>query len=535
MKRNVFILIILSSCIFLVFYLSSCSSLQSNIKLSKDYNFAARQIITIYIVPMSGKEKDETYERVLHLDLQARGYKVINANDLINRNFDKINITNHRQITDTLQSKKYLPYSDLYVIVSAVWDSAFVLTFYTENRYISWKEYRFAGMNVPTLTSRVSIYDRSIIEPVKAFTASDTTYILSENHDSKFLYPEYQWMVIAKQLSRELEDIPICSIVDQTKAKNQFKVSFWVDESYREAFTDSWMDRLKLRTLYANDILRSQLDIELSQIEFIEWGASFNNSLEKSLKKLYQTSTPSTNTLMIGITINKDLKQNWTDKSELGFAYLLSNYAVITAQPSFPSVGKYWNSMEEAITLVHEIGHMLGAIHIPDENSIMSPYAGSLSYEFDEVNKKIINSTKTNFLSLSDKERLISYSAELGKVKDYPSNNSNPILPAIAGVVTRINTRSEIINDNEEKTFTKLSKLLPDSLITLAVMGYVEFKDNNIEKAKNIFTQALEINPDFAEVQYYLSTVFQKEGDNEQADKYKNLAKPYSKLWIIDK
>lgn len=87
-------------------------------------------------------------------------------------------------------------------------------------------------------------------------------------------------MVIAKQLSRELEDIPICSIVDNKKATNLYKVSFWVDKSYRDEFPDTWMDRLKLRTLYANDILRSQLDIELSQLEFVEWNSNFDRDLK---------------------------------------------------------------------------------------------------------------------------------------------------------------------------------------------------------------------------------------------------------------
>jgi tetratricopeptide (TPR) repeat protein len=534
--RTTFLILIFQLTGFLItLNIAGCSSSISHVTLSQDYHFSEKQKITIYVIPSGNIERDGTYSRILHLDFQARGYEVINANDLIKKNSDKISITNHRQVADSLQSRKYLPSSDLYVVVSPVWDSAFVLKFYSEDRYIYWIEYQFAGMNVPTLTSQVSIYDRSLRDPVKSYVASDTTYVLSENNNSQWVYPEYQWMVIAKQLSRELEDIPICSIVNKTKAKNQFNVSYWVDKSYREAFPDSWIDRLKLRTLYANDILRTQLDIEISHLEFVEWNASFNKSLDNSLEKLYQTTTPNPGTLKIGITFNEELKRNWTDKSELGFAYLLSNEAVITAQPSYPSVGQYWNSIEEAITLVHEIGHVLGAIHIPDENSIMYPSAGLLSYEFDEVNKKIITATKTNFLMQDAKERLISYSEALAKTKDYPSQNANPILPAITSVIQQIDNRSQIITDNSEKTFGNLSKLLPDSAITLAVMGYVEYKDNDYKKAENHFTHALEIDPDFAEAQYYLSFVLRKNGDTKQADEYKNLAKPYANLWIIDR
>ena len=535
MRQTFLLLSFLSLAAFSILNYSACSSSPSSTKLNKDYRFSDKQTITTYIVPTGNVERDETYSWVLHLDLQARGYIVYDSNQLLKEHSDKIKIQNHRQIADSLQSKKYLPSSDVYVVVSAVWDSAFVLTFYSEDRYVYWKEYQFSGMNVPTLTSRVTFFDKAIGGPVKTFRTSDTTYILSENNDSQWFYPEYPWMVIAKQLSRELDDIPICSIIDKTPARYQFNVTFWVDQSYREAFPKTWMDRLKLRTLYANDLLRSQLDIELAQLEFVEWNASFDRTLDNNLEKLYQTTRSNSGSLQIGITFNKDLKRNWTDRKELGVAYLLSDYAAITAQPSFPSVGQDWNSIEEAITLVHEIGHILGAIHVPNKNSIMYPSAGSLSYEFDEVNKKIIGATKSNFLNEGQKNRLVPYSTELFQLKDFPENNSNPILLPIYSVVTQINGRSKILSNDSVKTFSNLSTLLPNSEITLAVMGYIEYKKNNYEKAKIFFEQVLKINPDFAEVQYYLSVVLRKDGDNEQADMYKILAKPYSKFWIIDK
>ena len=387
---------------------------------------------------------------------------------------------------------------------------------------------------VPTLTSHVSFFDQTLKEPIKSYSSTDTTYIYSEDEDSRNLYSEHPWMVIAKQLSRELTDIPICSIVDSSPSANKLKISLWVDESYREVFPNTWKDRLMLRVLYANDILRQQFDIELILSEFILWDAQFERSLENSLKKLYQSTASNPNSLQIGITLDSNLKRNWTSRSNIGLAYLLSNDAVITAQPSFPSVGQSWNSIEEAITLAHEIGHILGAIHVPDQSSIMYPSSGSLSYEFDSVNQKLIESTLSNFLNEDQKERLKKYSTELVQLKDVPTPNSNPILSPIAGVAMQINSRSKFMDDDSVRAIAYLSRILPDSVTTLAVMGYLEYKNERYEKAINNFMKVLELEPDFAEVQWYLSIVLRRSGDNEQAKIYSDLAKPYANLWVVD-
>jgi len=70
---------------------------------------------------------------------------------------------------------------------------------------------------------------------------------------------------------------------------------------------------------------------------------------------------------------------------------------------------------------------------------------------------------------------------------------------------------------------------------TLAVMGYIEFKINNrFKQARDLFTKVIELDPDFAEVHWYLSLVLRRMGDEIVADKHKEIAKPYRSLWILD-
>jgi tetratricopeptide (TPR) repeat protein len=534
MQRNVSFSISLTVALLILLFLEGCSSSLPKIELNKEYGFQNKKSVSIYVIPSGNAVLDKTYSRVVYLDLQARGYKVIDANRLFEKHSDELNINDHRQIADSLQSKKYLPVTDVYFIAQTAWDSAYVLTYYSEQIIRAQLFYSFKGMFVPTLTSHVAFFDRSIREPIKSYSSIDTTYIYSEDDNSQLLYPEFPWMVVAKQLSREFKDIPICSTINTSPDVNKFKISLWVDNSYREAFKETWKDRLKLRILYANDILRPQFNIELIISEFIEWDSQFQQTLDKTLEKLYHMKASDPKSLQIGITLNKKLKRNWNDRSNIGLAYLLGNDAVITAQPSFPSVGQLWNPIEEAITIAHEVGHILGAIHIPEESSIMFPTSGSLSYEFDNVNRRLIESTKATFFAEDEKVILQNYIQELIAIKDIPSLNSNPILvPMASGLIQKYFKNYQEI-DEPEKIFSSLSEIIPDSIYSLAVLGYIKLKFEHYEEAKDLFIKVLELDPEFAEVNWYLSKVYSKLKDRTQADIHRQAAKPYKKLWVLD-
>ena len=518
---------------FLSIVLNSCISTFKNIELKKDYDISSKSAISVFVIPTGNKNLDETYSRVFRLNLQALGYKVIDANRILQDHSDNIVTINHRQIADSLLLRKYYPSCDIFAITKPKWDSVFIATTYSEKNNIDGKYITYAGMDVLSLYSEVVLFDFSMIEPIMSFSAIDTIRVYSESDDSELLYPEHDWMMVARQLAKNLNQIDVCKVNNSISTSNKFLVSFWVDKSYREAFSEEWKNRIIRRVVFANDILREQLGIELVISEFIEWNSRFESSLDYTLSSLYMGAAPKPNMLRIGITFDKKLQTNWTDRSTIGLAVPLGVDAIISAQPSFPDLG-IWNPLEEAMTIVHEVAHILGAIHVPDEGSIMYPYSGSFSFEFDDLNRKIIQASKFNYFNVDAKKRVTNYIDNLVELRKKESKNSFPILPAIENSVFSLNLGGYSYDNYIDEIHKSFSEVIKDSLHLVATLGLVDYNFGRNEQAKSFFAKALELDPEFAEVHWYLSLGLQKMEEQTLAELHKELAKPYRKLWILE-
>jgi len=533
MRRNLLKSVSLFAITITAIFIAGCSSFQ-NIELKEEYGFQNKNIITVYVVPSGKEELDDTYAKVMCLHLQASGYKVTNANKIFKGKSEKVPWVNHRQTADMLFKDSLLPVSDIVAVVKTKWDSIPFVTKYSEQNTVDGQLVSMSGINVSRLSSEVAFYDRFLTDPVMSFSAVDTAGVQEDKEGSERFYCEHSWMIVARELTKKLESLPLCNSDNVAPATNIYRISLWVDKSYRDAYPDSWDDLLKLRVVYTNDILCNQLGIQLIIGDIVKWDSYFNTSLNRTLEKLISGSNPNPYSIRIGITRNKKIKTNWTDKRELGLAYPFKPDAVISAQPFFWQGLGSWNSLEEAITLAHEIGHMFGAMHVTDKNSIMYPFAGSMDYEFDDINKKIIEKTKYVLLNRDNELKLMEYANSLIEIRNTYPKNTVAILGPISSVYMNLFADYSYKFDKPEKLTEFLSNIIPDSVYSFAIAGLVEYNLNDLNSARKLLTKVIESEPEFAEAHYYLSNILKRLGEDNEAEKHYQITKPYLKYWIID-
>lgn len=517
--------------LLLTVFQPGCSSFPT-IELPKDYKIDSKRTITVYVSPSGVEDFDETYSRVMCLDLQSKGYKSINANEELRKNGDSLIWTDHRAIADLITSKEYLPKTDLIVVVKPSWNEVNFITEINEKYTMGETVYETAGFKVWRLYSETIFYDTDLHSTVLSYSALDTTHTIMDEKSKRY-YPELPWMLIARQLSSASSQVKICTIENVSAADQKFPVSLWVDKSYREAFPDNWANQIQLRMLYVNDILRSQLGIELEVREINSWDTEFDSSLEYMLQKLLMVKNPQGN-ICIGITLDEKLKALSTDRASLGLAYPLQKSAIISAQPTFPGL-RLWRPVQEAITMAHEIGHLFGCIHVNDMHSIMYPLSTGLTYKFDEVNVKIAKHMK-DYYTMPDKfVRLKEYALKLMEIKNNSPENTFLILSSINAAFLNIFAQEQLSYEDSGKLERDLCKIIPDQACALAAAGCIDYKKKKLPDAAEYFRRALEINPDFAEAHYYLGTILEKLGEKTEAEEHLEKTKPYSKYWVIDK
>lgn len=528
MKVLIFFLIgiVTISCLTLIG--NSCGTMIHRTEIKKDYNFPTKQEIGVYIVPSEVQDLNNIFSNVLQMYFLSRGYKVNDINRLMSENSDSIVGSNPNKIIESLKQREYIKTNNIYVIGNLKWDSVFVAIELEEriNRI-------YKGFNVTKLTTDLVMYDPELKKPIFSFSDIDTAKLYTVLKKNYEVIKDPSWILAGRQLLKNLDGIPECSDTQDFEKLNKLKVSFWVDKSYRDAFPKVWRERINKIVNLANDILRSQFNFELEIYTINKWDTEFENSLKQTFNKLEQREVSFSNVIRVAVTFDQSLANDVNDRSFLGLAKSMGTVLAITAQPSFPGMG-YWNPVEEATTLVHEVAHLLGAIHVKDKTSIMYRNSGFLSFRFDEENQCIVKAMSENFLDIDKKQRTQNYIHTLIDLNQNRFENRLPILSYVSNNIYDDDYKRYSDSIQLDTLYQKIMSLTQDSVYALAIMGVTELQHQHWEKAIELLSKVIMIKPNFAEAHWYLSKAYQKTGDLTESHKHKEVAEPFLKNWVFE-
>ncbi len=514
-----------------------CASQYQAIRIPKDYDFSRNRLIGIYVSPSGFPERDETFGNIISLDLMSRGYHTVVINRLLRAHGDSLTARGaDSSAIAWILARSYMPKPDVIAVARPTWDSTMIITYYAERYTLRNFEQFFAGARLPRLRSELAMFDIAAGTTILRQMYTDTCQLYAEKGGTNPSFAEYPWVPEARQVTRAFKEIPVCAVEDTQSAPVHLPVVFYVDRNYRDKFPTEWQARLTRRLVFASDILTKQFGIRLEPDGFIEWNSRYESSLDYMLNKLKGSTSERAKVLQIGVTVDGNLTRFWRRRSLIGAAFPLGIDAVITAQPSFPDVPE-WNAIEEALTLVHEVGHLFGAGHSQDEESVMYPVAGPMTYRFDSLNTMIIDGMKHRFLELDEEGRCKEYIRLLSEVKTLPFRNSVAILQPTARAfaqLLRLSIAGFLVERNSIKLDSVMSGLIADSSFRYALSGFIEYKLGNLDEAAMKLRKALSRRPGFAEAHLYLGRVYAEQGNARDADEQRRLALEYGMSWNID-
>lgn len=194
---------------------------------------------------------------------------------------------------------------------------------------------------------------------------------------------------------------------------------------------------------------------------------------------------------------------------ELGITRLGHRRIYMDLVPSFSPDDTVWLGITNGLTLLHELGHALGAIHVSDAHSIMNHRANWVNAaDFDLVNSAIIRAALEGDLHFKDPDEYIRHVSRIlafvpYQLADYPA--------FFYQYLTWGGNRR--INDRLRSAIGRPSYLL-------AADAYGLLENGQMAGAARLFRQALSHDPDQGALYYYLSLALSA----PRADAYRKTA-----------
>lgn len=474
----------------LTLFLQSCQT-GNQIQVSSPDTLKTLTSIGVWVNKGEDRSLDQVFKNTLLLELIAKGYQVRDLSET------GLHPENHLTAGSLLKQLKLKPgYSrpDLILLADVSAKPVNIIISHHEQVYAEGIAVSQQYLTSTEFKAKYYLADPVSEKVIIKGTLADTGRYVGDGQGGVFFKPEASWLPLARMTTKVLESVPVSEASASLPAGHSLKVSFLADNTYRKQFPD-WQQRLRLRLLYANDLMVRLLGIRLEAGDFYEWDSEFHGSLEFSLNDLSKAIKAKRNEIFAGVTVDRELSRFISSRDKLGLAKLNGQHLVMTAHPSFPGMSN-WNPIEEALTLVHEIGHNLGAVHTEDSLSLMFSSAGFLSMGIDSMNYAIIRPvSKVPLDQYAEKEKV--FLAAAGNQFFKSAENSRPLFDAMMGSLINFQLTSGeyILYSDTVTTHKKFSALFSHDGLKWGALGSFYLETGQNKKALFYLNRALFLHP----------------------------------------
>jgi predicted Zn-dependent protease len=312
--------------------------------------------------------------------------------------------------------------------------------------------------------------------------------------------PEPREYILQRAIRRMLSSYRPVASVPEADTGGILPMVLYVDSSFVSSNPDTWREESAKMVRAASHSFSSQFGYHLKIVrtKTMNVGNDSSFSMNHAYEYLRKRIRADRDTTRLFLFDRNDDIQFFLGDSydKVGLAEIGRKRLVVNELPQPDRDDNLWRAYNNGLTILHELGHSLGAVHVSDINSVMSHQLTWMATDrFDPINSRIVKAALSGELTFRDPSAYVRYVTDL-------LSNSN------YGLVDYPQFLFRFLNESAGKQIGKrLMAAVRHPSFIMAARAYGSMVQGVDYRSADLFRQAIKDDPQQASLYYYLSLV----------------------------